>query len=42
MNFINVHKQGYFSINFCDICEKIIENKGYKFLCGHFIHIECK
>ncbi|CAK60220.1 unnamed protein product (macronuclear) [Paramecium tetraurelia] len=41
-NFLRSHLQGYFTMNYCDICNEQIENKGYKYLCGHFIHVECK
>ncbi|CAD8115052.1 unnamed protein product [Paramecium sonneborni] len=40
--FLRSHLQGYFTINYCNICNELIDNKGYMYLCGHFIHLECK
>ncbi|CAD8196651.1 unnamed protein product [Paramecium pentaurelia] len=41
-NFLKAHLEGHFTLNYCDICNEQIDNKGYKYLCGHFIHVECK
>ncbi|CAD8118752.1 unnamed protein product [Paramecium sonneborni] len=42
LNFLRSHLQGYFKINYCDICQQLIDKKGYMYLCGHFIHFECQ
>ncbi|CAK92894.1 unnamed protein product (macronuclear) [Paramecium tetraurelia] len=41
-NFLRAHLEGHFTVNYCDICNEQIETRGYKYLCGHFIHVECK